>query len=85
MASGAQALTLDIVGGQWMGASDVKVDLLYFAVEFIDGTCIDLFIGCDDASDFTFWDIASAELAMMALLEHVLEHRKFKLPFPWVR
>ena len=54
MASGAQAATLDIVGGQLMGASGVLVDGNPYDVEFVDGTCIDLFSGCDEASDFTF-------------------------------
>ena len=57
MASSAQAATLDVVGGQLMGASDVWVGgnggNLY-DVQFLDGTCIELYNGCDDLTDFTF-------------------------------
>ena len=72
MASGAQAATLDVVGGQLMGASNVLVDGLYYDVEFVDGTCSDLFSGCDDLSDFTFNTSTSALAAANALLDQVL-------------
>ena len=31
-----------------------------YDVEFLDGTCVDLFTGCDDLSGFTFTDQAFA-------------------------
>jgi hypothetical protein len=71
MASGAQAVTLNVVGGQLMGASDVDVGGTLYDVAFLDGTCIDLFNGCDDPSDFTFTDSASAILASQALRDQV--------------
>ena len=43
MASGAQAVTLDVVGGQLMGATDVEIDGSFFDVEFADGTCFSAF------------------------------------------
>ena len=68
MAGGAQAVTLDIVGGQLMGASDVSVDGALYDVQFRDGTCIGLFNGCDDISDFApIQSSAFAQLAMAAL------------------
>ena len=70
MASGAQAATL-IIDGQLLGASDVLVEGLYYNVEFVDGTCIDLFSGCDDASDFTFNTSTSAQAAAQALMDQV--------------
>jgi hypothetical protein len=71
LAGGAQAATLDVVGGQLMGASDVLVDGNLYDVQFLDGTCIDLYNGCDEASDFTFQTLAAATLAAQALLDQV--------------
>ena len=71
MASGAQAVTLDVVGGQLMGASGVDVGGTLYDIEFLDGTCIAVFNGCDGVSDFTFQDSASAALASQALMEQV--------------
>ena len=62
MASGAQAATLNVVDGQLMGASDVLVDGNLYDVQFLDGTCIDLYNGCDEISDLTFQTEASAKL-----------------------
>ena len=45
MAGGAQAATLNVVGGQLMGASGVLVDGSLYDVQFLDGTCIDLYSG----------------------------------------
>jgi hypothetical protein len=50
-----------------MGASDVLVDGSLYDVQFLDGTCIDLYDGCDEVSDFTFQTSASAVLASQAL------------------
>ncbi|HIF96428.1 MAG TPA: hypothetical protein EYQ54_05270, partial [Myxococcales bacterium] len=69
MAGGAQAVTLNVVGGQLMGASNVLVDGNLYDVQFLDGTCIDLYSGCNDPLDFTFNTEASASLAMQALLD----------------
>ena len=71
IASGAQAATLNVVNGQLMGASDVLVDGSLYDVQFLDGTCIDLYNGCDELSDFTFQSQALAELAAQALLDQV--------------
>jgi hypothetical protein len=71
MASGAQAATLNVVGGQLMGASGVDVGGSLYDVQFLDGTCIDLYNGCDEVSDFTFQTQASAVLASQALLDQV--------------
>ena len=71
MASGAQAVTLNVIGGILHGASDVLVDGSFYDVQFLEGTCIDLFNGCDNSSDFTFQTSASAALAGQALLDQV--------------
>ncbi len=70
-ASSASAATLNVVGGELLGASGVIVDGSSFNVEFLDGTCIDIYNGCDDVSDFTFQTAAAALLASQALLDLV--------------
>jgi hypothetical protein len=71
VAGGAQAVTLNLVSGQLLSASDVLVDGNLYDVQFLDGTCIDLHSGCDEGSDFTFQTEASATLASQALLDQV--------------
>jgi hypothetical protein len=70
-ASGATAVTLDVSGGQLLGAFDVDVDGQLFDVSFQDGTCAGLFSGCDSVADFTFQTEAAAGLAAQALLDQV--------------
>ena len=70
-AAPAGAVVLDVVGGELQGASTVSVDGVLFDVEFLDGTCIDLMDGCDEASDFAFQNVDDAEQASLALLAQV--------------
>ena len=42
-----------------------------YDVQFLDGTCIGLYNGCDEISDFTFQTQSSAALASQALLDQV--------------
>jgi len=67
----SHAANLNVVEGQLLGASDVIVDGSLYDVEFLGGTCIVLFNGCDDASDFTFQSQAAAISASQALLDQV--------------
>jgi hypothetical protein len=72
VASGAQAVTLTVVGGQLMGASGVDVGGTLYDVEFLDGGCIHVFNGCFNSYEhFEFQDSASAALASQALLDQV--------------
>ena len=71
VSSSAFAATLNVVGGQLVGASGVDVGGTLYDVEFVDGTCVDLFNGCDDSGDFMFTDGTSAELASQSLLDQV--------------
>ncbi len=73
VAGGAQAATLNVIGGQLFGASGVIVDGTLYDVEFVDGTCIALYGGCDAESDFTFQSQAPALLASNALLDQVFQ------------
>lgn len=70
-AGGASAATLNVVGGELLGASGVIVDGNSYDVQFLDGTCIALYSGCDEVSDFTFQSSAAADLASQALLDQV--------------
>jgi hypothetical protein len=56
--------------GNLLGAENVLVEGTLYDVEFLDGTCIALFNGCDSSSDFIF-DDEGAEAASKALLNLV--------------
>jgi len=71
MASGAQAATLNVIDGILHGAFGVDVGGALYDVEFLDGTCIDLYNGCDAVSDFTFQNSWIANLAAEALIDQV--------------
>ena len=47
-------LVLDIRGGILHGAKEVQVGTDLYDVSFREGTCIGLYSGCDEASDFPF-------------------------------
>ena len=49
--SSAFAATLNVVGGQLMGASNVLVDGNLYDVQFLDGNCFDLYNPCDPSID----------------------------------
>ena len=71
VASSAFAATLNANGSLLLGASDVEVNGSTYDVQFLNGTCIDLYNGCDEVTDFTFQDEASAAAASQALLDQV--------------
>ena len=69
--STAQAATLVVEGGQLTGATGVQFDGMSYSVEFRDGTCIELFDGCDEASDFAFNNAVDALGFADSLLDRV--------------
>ncbi len=71
MAGTAKAVVLNVSGGQLLGATGVNVDGTLYDVTFIDGSCVDLFSGCNEFADFTFIDAATALLAAEALMATV--------------
>ncbi|MCY4336592.1 MAG: VPLPA-CTERM sorting domain-containing protein [Litoreibacter sp.] len=74
MSSPVSAATLNVdPNGQLMGASNVEIDGSFFDVVFVDGSCVSVFSGCDDASDF----IAFSNSPALALLEQVFLDRPF--------
>ncbi len=56
------SVVLDIQGGQLHGATGVIVNGNSYDVSFQEGSCFDLFNGCDEASDF-FFPVADMNLA----------------------
>lgn len=66
------AATLNIVGGQLLGASNVDVGGTFYDVEFRDdGTCISFYSGCDELTDLPFNTLAGAVVASLALEDQV--------------
>ena len=70
MASGAQAVTLNVIGGQLVGASGVDVGGSLYNVEFSYGTCVGVFDGCPQSS-LAFSTSGDALTAAQALLDQV--------------
>lgn len=71
-ATAAPAATILVNGlGTLLRAEDVIVGSQSYAVDFLDGTCIDLFGGCNEATDFTFMNSEDALAASEALLAQV--------------
>ncbi len=69
-AHAAPTLLVDATG-KLTGATGVNVGGLLYNVEFKDGTCVEVFSGCDSTSDFTFTTFDSAIDASFALFEQV--------------
>jgi hypothetical protein len=70
-ASSASAATLNVVGGQLLGASGVDVGGTLYNVEFVKDSCIALYDGCDSPDDFIFNTESAALLSSQALLDQV--------------
>lgn len=68
----AATVKLNVVGGQLLGASNVEVNGKLFDVEFVDGTCVTIFDGCDEGSDFDFSTKDEAKAATRSLSDSVL-------------
>ncbi|WP_300012304.1 VPLPA-CTERM sorting domain-containing protein [uncultured Roseobacter sp.] len=67
----AATVKLSVGGGQQMGTSNVEVNGKLFDVEFINGSCLALFDGCDAVSDFDFTNSADALAAAKSLNDTV--------------
>ena len=72
-ATSTSAATLMIDGdGQLTGARGIDIGGVSYDVEFVDGSCVEVFSGCNSSSDFAFRNQANADLASQALLDQVL-------------
>jgi hypothetical protein len=67
----APILLVDVGTGKLIGATGVDVGGMLYNLEFVDGTCIGVFTGCDAPSDFAFTTVAGANAASAALLLQV--------------
>lgn len=68
----AQAgVILDFSDGQLRGARNIDVNGALFDVRFVEGTCVALFNGCDEDSDFVFQTEIEGNQAADALLNQV--------------
>ena len=57
--------------GRLTGAHNVRVAGTLYDVTFVDGTCVDVFAGCDAVSDFQFAAFEDAIATASALLRQV--------------
>lgn len=64
------AVMLQVTGGILTGATGVNVGGTLYSVSFQDGTCAELFSGCDSDADFLFNQV-TGNLAAQALLDQV--------------
>lgn len=71
VSSAAQSATLTLDNGSLIGAEGLEVGGARYSVRFVDGTCVSLFDGCDDVSDFAFATQSAAVAAAEALLSEV--------------
>lgn len=71
LCTSANSVTLTVNGGMLTGAEDVLVSGSLYDVTFQNGTCVELYNGCDSADDFLF-DSSNALNASQALLDQVL-------------
>ena len=67
----AAAILLVNSNGILTGATGVNVGGKLYDVEFVDGTCVALFNGCDALTDFAFTTESDATAAAQALLDQV--------------
>ena len=65
------AAVLDVEEGQLVGASGVILNGLIYEVSFEDGTCVQVFSGCNEAADFDFDNSNDAFAAAVALVDQV--------------
>lgn len=54
------------------GAQNLAIEGNLYDVQFVDGSCIELFSGCDEVSDFAFANKDEAKKASKALFDQVL-------------
>ncbi len=72
--AGSALATPTVVGGLLVGATNINVGGTLFDVDFVDGTCVALFTGCDNAvADFDFTNSATATTAGQALLDQIFQ------------
>lgn len=74
-ASAAPVLVVD--NNRLLGVNNLDIDGQWFNVQFNEGSCVNLFSGCDDATDFDFTTGDNAAAAAQALLDQVFASNVF--------
>lgn len=59
LSTSAYSATLVIEDGQLVGADGITFDGYTGSVKFVDGSCVDIFNGCDEPSDIVFETLTS--------------------------
>lgn len=67
----ANAVSILTSNGQLVGARGVQVGSLSFDFDIVDGSCVSVFNGCDEQSDFFFTDQFLAADVMLAVRDTV--------------
>lgn len=70
-ASDTDAAVLTVIDGQLAGAQNVEIDGALYDVSFSSDSCIAVFGGCNEASDFAFTTVLAAKAAAQALIDQV--------------
>lgn len=68
----ASSATLLVESGELIGATDIDVNGTLFDVAFPGLNCVQAYNGCDEAEDFSFFNVDDARAAAIALFEQVL-------------
>ena len=70
LAASAGAATLTIDSNEKLtGATDVDVLGILYSVEFVNGSCAQVYSGCDETSDFAFTTMDQGKAASQAILD----------------
>lgn len=67
------AAELIVSNGELVGASGVSISGSLYDVSFVEGSCISVFAGCDEATDFNFATANEANAAASALQFQVFD------------
>ncbi|WP_101760519.1 hypothetical protein [Oceanicoccus sp. KOV_DT_Chl] len=69
--SNAAVTILTDSNGQIYGAEGIEVNNSFYSIRLSEGSCIDIFNGCDQVTDFTFHTFDEAMLASQALVDQL--------------
>ena len=67
----AAILQIDPITNNITGISGLNVGDQIYDVTFVEGTCVELFSGCDEKTDFFFQDITASRAAYTEMLSQV--------------
>lgn len=68
----AAAATIQVEGGELVGATDLQAGDAIVDVSFVDGSCAEVFDGCDELSDFQQFENEFARSILEAIRDDVI-------------